>query len=107
MSGATIPVLAYAPAARAEPRVVRGVLIGIAGVFLALFLFLPLAAVFAQALEKGIAAYFAALADPDARAAIRLTMIVTAIVVPLNVVFGIAAAWAIAKFEFRGKSVLL
>jgi len=89
-----------------EPAPVRWLLIGVAGLFLALFLFLPLAAVFVQALEHGVATYFAALREPDARAAIRLTLLTAAIVVPLNLLFGIAAAWAIAKFEFPGKSTL-
>nr|WP_244600221.1 sulfate ABC transporter permease subunit CysW [Blastochloris tepida] len=75
--------------------------------FLALFLVLPLTAVFAEALRRGVAAYFASFADPDTQAAIRLTLLVAAIAVPLNVVFGIAAAWAVAKFDFVGKSVLV
>jgi sulfate transport system permease protein len=75
--------------------------------YLALFLFLPLFAVFFEALKKGWGAYLAAIADPDAWAAIRLTLIAAAIAVPLNLVFGIAAAWAIAKFDFSGKSVLI
>jgi sulfate transport system permease protein len=68
---------------------------------------LPLANVFAQALAKGWAFYWKSLAHPDSRAAIRLTLTVAAISVPLNVVFGLAAAWAIAKFQFRGKSLLI
>jgi sulfate transport system permease protein len=75
--------------------------------FLGLFLVLPLAAVFAEALRKGGAAYLASFQDPDALAAIRLTLTVAAIAVPLNLVFGIAAAWAIAKFDFKGKSLLI
>ena len=75
--------------------------------FLALFLVLPLLAVFVQALPKGVGAYFAAISDPMAWAAIKLTLLVAAIAVPLNLVFGVAAAWAIAKFEFRGKSTLI
>jgi len=82
-------------------------LIGIAGVFLVLFLFLPLAAVFAKAFEKGAAAYVAAIVDPTAMAAIRLTLIVAAIVVPINVMFGLSAAWAIAKFQFPGRGLLV
>jgi len=85
---------------------VRWLLIAVAGAFLALFLFLPLAAVFAQAFERGVAAYLAVFRDEAARAAIRLTLLTAAIAVPLNMLFGIAAAWAITKFEFRGKSVL-
>jgi sulfate transport system permease protein len=75
--------------------------------FLGLFLVLPLAAVFVEALRKGVAAYLASLREPDALAAIRLTLTVAAIAVPLNVVFGIAAAWAIAKFQFPGRTVLV
>ena len=75
--------------------------------FLAVFLVLPLVAVFAQAFRAGLRAYFAALDEPDALAAIRLTLLVAAIAVPLNLVFGLAAAWAIAKFDFRGKSLLI
>ena len=97
------------PAARAvsEPRAVRWTLIGIALLFLGVFLFVPLAAVFAYAFQKGAAAYVAALAEPDALAAIRLTLITAAIAVPVNVVFGVCAAWAIARFEFAGKSLLI
>lgn len=75
--------------------------------FLALFLVLPLAVVFAEALKGGVGAYLAAFRDPDAQAAIRLTLVVAAIAVPLNLVFGVAAAWAVAKFEFPGKSLLV
>jgi len=95
------------PRATAEPWVVRWLLIGFALAFLGLFLFLPLAAVFAQAFERGVSAYLASFREPDAQSAIRLTLLTAAIVVPLNLVFGVAAAWAIAKFEFRGKSVLI
>ncbi|MCC6156472.1 MAG: sulfate ABC transporter permease subunit CysW, partial [Deltaproteobacteria bacterium] len=87
-------------------RVGRGVLIAVALAFLGLFLVAPLAAVFAGALRKGYAAYFASFADGDALSAIRLSLTVAVIAVPLNLVFGIAASWAIAKFEFPGKSVL-
>lgn len=86
---------------------VRWTLIGLAFTFLTLFLFVPLISVFYEALKKGLDVYFAAITDPDAIAAIKLTLIATAIAVPLNLVFGIAAAWAIAKFEFRGKSILI
>jgi sulfate transport system permease protein len=85
---------------------VRYTLIGVALLFVVLFLILPLAAVFTEALRKGGAAYFEALKEPDAWSAIKLTLIAAAISVPLNLVFGVAAAWAIAKYEFRGKSVL-
>jgi sulfate transport system permease protein len=89
-----------------EPRVVRWILTTIALIFLALFLVVPLAAVFAQAFAKGVAYYFDSLKDPDAWSAIKLTLITAAIAVPLNVVFGLSASWAIAKFEFRGKAFL-
>jgi sulfate/thiosulfate transport system permease protein len=89
-----------------EPRLVRWLLTGIALAFLALFLVVPLAAVFTQAFAKGIDFYFESLKDPDAWSAIKLTLITAAIAVPLNVVFGLAASWAIAKFEFKGKALL-
>jgi len=88
-------------------RLNRGLLLAVALGFLALFLVAPLAAVFAEALAKGLGAYAAALVEPDALAAIRLTLLVAAISVPLNVAFGLAASWAIAKFEFPGKSALI
>ena len=93
--------------ATTEPRSVRWLLVTIALAFLLLNLALPLAAVFVEALRKGIDAYLAGVREPDARAAVRLTLLVAAIAVPLNVVFGVAAAWAIAKFDFRFKSVLI
>ena len=93
--------------ATGEPRLIRWLLIGLALAFLVLFLFVPLMAVFTQALAKGVVAYFNALKEPDALSAIRLTLLAAAIAVPLNLVFGVAAAWAIAKFDFRGKSVLI
>src|SRR5476649_800661 len=89
-----------------EPRAVRWVLTAIALIFLALFLVVPLVAVFAQAFAKGVDYYFDSLKDPDAWSAIKLTLIVAAIAVPLNVVFGLTASWSIAKFEFRGKAFL-
>ena len=82
-------------------------LIVIALMFCLVFLLLPLVNVFAQAFQKGFAAYWAALANKDSWAAIRLTLIVAAITVPLNTIFGVVAAWAVAKFEFRGKSILI
>jgi sulfate/thiosulfate transport system permease protein len=85
----------------------RLLLIVTALLFLCVFLMLPLLAVFAQALGKGFAAYFAAISAPMAWAAVKLTLLVAAIAVPLNLIFGVAAAWAIAKFEFRGKSALI
>ena len=94
-------------AATAEPPWVRRTLIGIALVFLSLFLFVPLAAVFYEAFKKGIDVYLAAITEADALSAIWLTLIAAGVCVPLNLVFGIAAAWAIAKFEFRGKNLLL
>jgi sulfate/thiosulfate transport system permease protein len=90
-----------------EPGWVRYVLVAIALAFLTLFLFVPLVAVFAEAFKKGWQAYVAAIVDPDAISAIKLTLIAAGISVPLNLVFGVAAAWAVAKFEFRGKSILL
>ena len=92
--------------ARRSSRVVHALLITIAVAFLLLFLVLPLATVFAQALDKGVGYYLTAIAAPDALAAMRLTLLVAAIAVPLNVVFGIAAAWAVTRFDFRGKGVL-
>jgi sulfate transport system permease protein len=90
-----------------EPAWVKWLLVAVALVFLALFLFVPLAIVFAEALKKGWDVYLAAITDPDAVSAIRLTLLAAGISVPLNVVFGLAAAWCIAKFDFRGKNVLL
>ncbi|MCC6982128.1 MAG: sulfate ABC transporter permease subunit CysW [Bauldia sp.] len=89
-----------------EGPVVRVVLIAIALAFAALVLILPLIVVFTEAFDGGLGTYFASLSQPDARSAIRLTLIVAAISVPANVVFGLAASWAIAKFEFWGKSFL-
>jgi len=85
---------------------VRYTLTGIALAFLLLFLVLPLAAVFTEAFRNGVGAYFEALKEPDAWSAIRLTLITAAIAVPLNLVFGVAAAWCIAKYDFRGKAFL-
>jgi sulfate/thiosulfate transport system permease protein len=90
-----------------EPPLVRAALLVVAILFLAVFLVLPLVAVFAQALEKGFDLYLAALREPDAWAATRLTLLTAAVAVPLNLVFGLAASWAIAKFEFPGKGTLL
>ncbi len=90
-----------------EPPLVKWLLIALALAFCFIFLLLPLVNVFAQALAKGFAYYWNSLADPDSLAAIRLTLLVAAISVPLNVVFGLAAAWALAKFQFRGKSLLI
>ena len=90
-----------------DPAWVKYTLLTIALLFLAFFLVLPLAAVFTEALRKGIGAYFAAFSDPDALSAIKLTLTTAAIAVPANLVFGVAASWAIAKFSFRGKSLLI
>jgi sulfate transport system permease protein len=90
-----------------EPRWVRYTLIGIALGFLALFLVMPLVIVFYEALAKGADVFVASLTEPDAAHAIKLTLTVAAIAVPLNLVFGLAAAWAITKFEFRGKQFLI
>jgi sulfate transport system permease protein len=92
---------------RTEPAPVRWLLIGVMLAFLGLFLLVPLVAVFAQALEKGLGTYIDAICEPDALAAIRLTLLAAAIAVPANLVFGVAAAWAIAKFDFLGKSFLI
>jgi sulfate transport system permease protein len=86
---------------------VRRILIALSLSFLSLFLFLPLIAVFVEALRDGVSAYFTAVTAPDTLAAIRLTLLSTCIAVPLNVVFGVAAAWAITRFDFRGKNLLI
>ncbi len=93
--------------ATTEPPVVAVGLIVVSVLFLALFLVVPLVSVFVQAFAKGIGVYWASVTEPDARAAIRLTLLTAAIAVPLNTVFGVAAAWAITKFEFRGKNALV
>ena len=90
-----------------EPRWLRYTLITVAIVYLALFLLVPLISIFYEALRQGVAVYWAAMTEPDALSAIRLTVWVAAIALPLNAVFGIAAAWAVTKFDFRGKSILL
>jgi sulfate/thiosulfate transport system permease protein len=92
---------------RGRPRLGRLILIAAALLFLGLFLLLPLLAVFVQALSRGVSVYISAISDPAAWAAVKLTLLVAAIAVPFNLVFGVAAAWAIAKFEFRGKSTLI
>ena len=91
----------------AEPFFVKALLIAVAVGFLGLFLVMPLLAVFAQALEKGLVAYFAALREPMTLAALKLTLLAAGIAVPLNLVFGVAAAWAVAKFDFPGKDGLI
>jgi len=90
-----------------EPAPVRWALTAIALVFLALFLVLPLAAVFSQAFEKGLDVYLAAIREPDALSSIKLTLITAAVAVPLNLVFGVMASWGIAKFSFPGKNLLI
>jgi sulfate transport system permease protein len=90
-----------------EPRFVRVLLVVFSLTFLGLFLVLPLVAVFAQALEKGLAAYASAIREPMALSALRLTLLTAAVAVPFNLVFGLAASWAIAKFDFRGKNMLI
>jgi sulfate transport system permease protein len=93
--------------ATTEPAWVRRLLIGLALAFMTLFLFVPLATVFIEAFKKGVGVYFASITDPDALDAIKLTLIATGISVPLNLVFGVSAAWCVAKFDFRGKNLLL
>jgi len=95
-----------AQAGTTEPVWVRWSLISLALVFVFLFLLLPLAAVFTEALRKGLPAALEALREPDAWSAIRLTLLTAAVAVPLNLVFGVAAAWAVAKYEFKGKAFL-
>ena len=90
-----------------EPPWVKWTLIGVALAFLSVFLFVPLAVVFVEAFKKGLGTYLAAISDPDAWSAIRLTLLAAVVAVPMNLVFGVAAAWTIAKFEFKGKNVLL
>jgi sulfate transport system permease protein len=90
-----------------EPWFVRWMLIAVALTFLSLFLVAPLYAVFHEALREGVGAYFKSFRDPAALAAIKLTLVAAAIAVPLNLVFGLAASWAVAKFDFRGKNVLI
>ena len=95
------------PIASGEPRWVRATLITVALLFLGLFLLLPLIVVFTEAFKKGAEVYFESIREPDAVSAIQLTLIAAGIAVPLNLFFGIAAAWAIAKFQFPGKSFLI
>ena len=106
MTTLTLPAARVAIRATESPLVRRALIAG-ALVFLVAFLFLPLAFIFWSALRKGWGVYLAAITDPDAISAIQLTLLCTAIAVPANLVFGIAAAWAIAKFDFPGKSALV
>ncbi len=101
-----IPGQTFWPAHR-DPRRVQVLLIGTAMLFLVLFLIIPLAAVFTEALRKGFGTYLASLKDPEALSAIKLTLAVAFIAVPLNFIFGLAASWALAKFQFRGRSLLI
>jgi sulfate/thiosulfate transport system permease protein len=110
MSGSASTLVHVAPPHRrrtlADPPWLRRTLLAVAIGFVALFLVIPLGAVFIEALRGGLRLYWAALTEPDALSAVRLTLLAAAIAVPCNVVFGLAAAWTIAKFDFRGKSVL-
>ncbi|MDD2608480.1 MAG: sulfate ABC transporter permease subunit CysW [Giesbergeria sp.] len=107
MSAAPTRTVRRAQAGTTEAAWVRYTLIGVALAFVLLFLVLPLAAVFTEALRKGLGAYFEGLREPDAWSAIQLTLIAAAVAVPLNLVFGMAAAWCIAKYEFKGKAFLI
>ncbi len=107
MSESVIALYSGRTGARSEPWLARVIVIGLTMLFLTVFVVLPLVIVFAQALTHGVVAYLAALAEPEALAAIKLTLAVAAISVGLNLVFGLIAAWAIAKFEFRGKTLLI
>ncbi|MFW9594789.1 MAG: sulfate ABC transporter permease subunit CysW [Macromonas sp.] len=106
MSAASSKKISRVQAGTTESAWVRYLLTGLALLFMALFLALPLAAVFTEALRSGLDAYWDALKDPDAWSAIRLTLITALVAVPLNLAFGIAAAWCIAKYEFKGKAFL-
>ncbi|HEY8262743.1 MAG TPA: sulfate ABC transporter permease subunit, partial [Methyloceanibacter sp.] len=106
---AIAPLLRPAPKATTVTTESFGIRVGLIALaigFLFLFLLLPLAAVFVEAFRSGLGAYFEAITEPDAVSAIKLTLLVAAIAVPANIVFGLAASWAIAKFEFKGKSIL-
>ena len=103
----TLEIRARAPKVTDEAPAIRFILIAVALIFLAIFLLAPLAVVFTEAIARGSTVYFAAFQEPDALAAIRLPLIIAAIAVPANVAFGVAAAWAIAKFSFAGKSILI
>lgn len=104
------PPLSDIPAAAqaiTEPAPVRWILTGIAVAFIGLFLVLPLIVIFGEALGKGVALYFKAIMEPDTWSAIRLTLLTAVIAVPLNLIFGVSAAWLVTKYEFRGKNILL
>jgi sulfate transport system permease protein len=104
---ASAPRRPSAEESRTESGAVRAIIIAAAVIFLTVFVVLPLAVVFAQAFSKGVSTYLAALSEPEALSAIRLTLLVAAISVGTNLVFGVIAAWAIAKFDFRGKTLLI
>jgi sulfate/thiosulfate transport system permease protein len=106
LDGVSAPAMVVAPSLT-EARPLRWLLTGLALAFLGLFLVVPLVAVFVHAMARGGAVYWAAISDPAALAAVRLTLLTAAIAVPLNVLFGLAASWAIAKFEFHGKRLLI
>jgi sulfate transport system permease protein len=107
MSAQNIKTTLSSSRVQTEPAFVRWLLIGIALAFLLLFLALPLAAVFSQAFEKGLSVYLEAVREPDTLSSIKLTLITAAVSVPLNLFFGVTAAWAIAKFSFPGKNLLI
>ena len=107
MSDRFLPLAHTPERATSETALTRAVLIAIALLFLAAVLFLPLVTVFMEALRKGWGTLFESFSDPDTLAAVRLTLIVAAIAVPFNAIVGLAASWAIAKFEFKGKNLLL
>lgn len=107
MSDGAIQFYSERATVRSEPWLARAVIIGLTMLFLTVFVVLPLVIVFAQAFAHGLTAYLAALAEPEALSAIKLTLMVAAISVGLNLVFGLIAAWAIAKFEFPGKTILV
>jgi sulfate/thiosulfate transport system permease protein len=100
-------ILVQASRNTTEPRIVRWLLISIVLGFLSLFLVLPLIAIFVKAFDKGVNVYLASISHPDALAAIKLTLLVVLMTVPLNAIFGVAAAWAMTKFDFKGKNVLI
>lgn len=99
--------MSRARVATGEPRWLRWTLTALALAFMTVFLFVPLATVFQQAFAQGVAVWLAAVTEPDARSAIALTLLASAISLPLNLVFGIAAAWSVTKFDFRGKHLML
>jgi len=107
LPASTTPAHGTVARGTSEPAWLKWTLLGVALLFLGLFLVVPLAAVFTEALRRGVGAYFESFTDSDALAAIKLTLITAGIAVPCNLVFGVAAAWAIAKFQFPGKSVLI